>query len=187
MEIINKVYKSVSDSYRDLKQIRVLCCLSMLVALGIVLDFTSGIYITPEIKITFSFLAIAVAGSLLGPVPAMICGALIDLLMYLIKPVGAFFPGYTLSAILSGLIFGIILYRQQGKKVIFLAPLAKLLVNIFINILLNTCWLKIFTGKAYTVLLGARIIKNIAAWPVESVILVFIVMFISKNRHRLIK
>ena len=187
MKLINILRKNVLESYRGLKKVRVLCCLSMLIALGIVLDFTSGIYITPEIKITFSFLAIAVAGSLLGPVPAMICGALIDILMYLIKPAGAFFPGYTLSAILSGLIFGILLFKADGKKILFLAPLSKLLVNLLINILLNTCWLKIFTGKAYTVLLGARIIKNLAAWPVESLILVLIIMFISKNRHRLIK
>ena len=187
VELINNIFNNVVESYRSLKKVRVLCCLSMLVALGIVLDFTSGIYITPEIKITFSFLAIAASGSLLGPVPAMICGALIDLLMYLIKPAGAFFPGYTLSAILSGLIFGLFLYKASGRKIFFLAPLSKLLVNIFINILLNTCWLKIFTGKAYTVLLGARIIKNLAAWPVESVILVLIIMFISKNRLRFIK
>lgn len=187
MEYISRTLKHFSESYRSLKKTRVICCLSMLTALGIVLDFTSGIYITPEIKVSFSFIAIAAAGSLLGPAPAMICGALIDIIMYIIKPAGSFFPGYTLSAVLAGLIFGLFLYKANGKKVFLLAPASKLCVNIFINILLNTCWLKIFTGKAYVVLLGARIIKNLAVWPVESVILVLVIMFLSKNRHRLIK
>ena len=186
MRFVRNIINSVSESFISLKKIKILCCLSMLVALGVVLDFTSGIYITPEIKITFSFVAYGVAGALLGPVPAMICGALVDVLMWLIKPAGAFFPGYTLSAILTGFIFGIFLYKANGRSIIYLAPLSKLCVNVFINIMLNTCWLRLFTGKAYIVLLGSRIIKNIAAWPIESIILVFIIMFVSQNRHRLI-
>lgn len=185
--ILKNLCSNIAESYFSLKKIRVLCCLSMLIALGIVLDFTSGIYITPEIKITFSFLAIAVSGALLGAVPAMICGALIDLIMYVIKPAGAFFPGYTLSAVLTGLIFGVFLYKAEGKKIFVLAPVSKLCVNVFVNILLNTCWLKIFTGKAYMVLMSARIVKNVAIWPIESIILILIVLFVSKNRRRLIK
>lgn len=181
------IVEAFSDSFRSLKKIRVLCYLSMLIALGVVLDFTSGIYITPEIKITFSFVAYGVCGALLGPVPAMICGALVDVIMWLIKPAGAFFPGYTLSAMLTGLIFGLFLYRAEGKKIWLLAPLSKLCVNVLINIALNTCWLKIFTGKAYIVLLSGRIIKNIAAWPIESLILVLIIMFVSKNKKRLMR
>lgn len=187
LRLIRTLYMNFAESYRNMKRIRVLCCLSMLVALGIVLDYASGIYITPEIKVTFSFLAEAVAGALLGPVPSMICGALIDVIMWLIKPAGAFFPGYTLSAILTGLIFGVFLYKADVKKIIILAPLSKLCVNVFVNIMLNTVWLQIFTGKAYIALMSARIIKNLAAWPVESAVLVLIIMFVSKNRHRLIK
>ncbi len=186
MQIVRNITSAFAESLESLRKIRVLCALSMLIALGVVLDFTSGIYVTPEIKITFSFVAYGVAGALLGPVPAMICGALVDVLMWLLKPAGAFFPGYTLSAMLTGLIFGIFLYKAQGRSIFFLAPLAKLSVNVLINIMLNTCWLRLFTGKAYIVLLSGRIIKNIAAWPIESIILVFIIMFVSRNRHRLI-
>jgi len=86
---------------------------------------------------------------------------------------------------LTGLIFGLLLYKAEGKRIWLLAPLSKLCVNVFINIMLNTCWLKMFTGKAYVVLLGGRIIKNLAAWPVESLILVIIIMFVSRNKKRL--
>lgn len=187
MQYLYKIPGSFIESFKSLKKIRVLCCLSMLIALGVVLDYTSGIYITPEIKITFSFISHAVAGALLGPVPAMINGALVDLIMWIMKPAGAFFPGYTLSAALTGLIFGLFLYKAEGKKIFILAPLSKLCVNVFINMMLNTVWLKLFTGKAYIVLLGGRIIKNIAAWPIESIILVFIIMFVSRNRKRLMQ
>jgi len=185
MQLVYHITAMFAESFHSLKRIRTLCYLSMLIALGVVLDFTSGIYITPEIKITFSFAAYAVSGALLGPVPSMICGALVDVIMWLIKPAGAFFPGYTLSAMLTGLIFGLLLYKAEGKRIWLLAPLSKLCVNVFINIMLNTCWLKMFTGKAYVVLLGGRIIKNLAAWPVESLILVIIIMFVSRNKKRL--
>jgi len=187
LQFIRNMAESFSESFRSLKKVKVICCLSMLIALGVVLDFTSGIYLTPEIKVTFSFVAYGVAGALLGPVPAMICGALVDVIMWLIKPAGAFFPGYTLSAALTGLIFGVFLYKANGRSIFLLAPLSKLCVNVFINILLNTCWLRLFTGKAYIVLLGGRIIKNIAALPVEALILIFITMFVSKNRYRLMR
>ena len=86
-----------------------------------------------------------------------------------------------------GMIFGVFLYKAEGKKIFVLAPVSKLCVNVFVNILLNTCWLKIFTGKAYMVLMSARIVKNVAIWPIESIILILIVLFVSKNRRRLIK
>lgn len=178
--------KTIPESFRGLRKVRTLCYLSLLIALGIVLDLTSGIYITPEIKITFSFLATAVCGALLGPVPAMLCGGLVDVLMWVIKPAGAYFPGYTLSGMLTGLIFGLFLYKAAGKKIWILAPASRLCVNVFVHILLNTCWSVIFTGKGYMVLLAGRIIKNIAAWPVEAILLSVIILFVSKNRHRLI-
>ena len=118
LQFIRNMAESFSESFRSLKKVKVICCLSMLIALGVVLDFTSGIYLTPEIKVTFSFVAYGVAGALLGPVPAMICGALVDVIMWLIKPAGAFFPGYTLSAALTGLIFGVFLYKASGRSIL---------------------------------------------------------------------
>lgn len=186
MKMFGRIADDIMDSLHGMKKIRVLAATAMLLALAVVLDYFGSIYITSVIKISSSFIAIAACGMLFGPVPAMICAGLQDVLMWIIKPAGMFFPGYTLSSVLGGLIYGLCLYRREGKALWIMAPFSKLLVNAFVNILLNTCWSAIFTGKAYIVLLSGRIVKNIAALPIEAAILIAVTLFLSKNRTRLL-
>ncbi len=185
MKLFSGILFNFKDSLKGMKKMRTLAACAMLLALAVVLDYFASIYITPTIKISSSFIAIAACGMLFGPVPAMICGGLEDVLMWLIKPAGMFFPGYTLSSVLAGLIYGLCLYRRSGKKLYIMAPVSKLLVNLFVNILLNTYWSVLFTGKAYVVLLSSRVIKNIAALPIESAILIAVMVFLNKNRSKL--
>lgn len=186
MNIFSRIKDDMIDSIKGMRKMRTLSACAMLLALAAVLDYFASFYLTPTIKISSSFVAIGATGMLFGPAPAMIVGGLQDVLMWVIKPAGVFFPGYTLSSVLGGLIYGLCLYRREGKRLYVMAPVAKLLVNVFVNILLNTCWSMIFTGKAYIVLLGSRAIKNAIAWPVESAILIAIMVFLSKNRTKLL-
>ena len=169
MNLFSGILFNFKDSLKGMKKLRTLAACAMLLALAVVLDY----------------FAIAACGMLFGPVPAMICGGLEDVLMWLIKPAGMFFPGYTLSSMLAGLIYGLCLYRRSGKNLYIMAPVSKLLVNILVNILLNTYWSVLFTGKAYVVLLSSRVIKNIAALPIESAILIAVMVFLNKNRSKL--
>ena len=171
----------LADSAGQLRSLRNQTLCAMLLALTIVLDYFGSIYILPTVKISLSFIGTALTGALLGPVPAMINGALSDVLVWVIKPFGPFFPGYTLSAILGGLIYGVCLYRRNGKGLYIGAAVSKLLVNAFINVGLNTVWSVIFTGKAYMVLLPTRALKNLIAWPVETVILIVILLCILRS------
>lgn len=186
MKVFSGILGDFTDSVKGMKKMRTLAACAMLLALAVVLDYFASFYITSTIKISSSFIAIAACGMLFGPVPAMICGGLQDVLMWLIKPVGMFFPGYTLSSVLGGMIYGLCLYRRSGKRLYIMAPVSKLLVNLFVNILLNTYWSMIFTGKAYIVLLSSRVIKNLAALPVESAILIAVMVFLSKNRSKML-
>ena len=185
MKLMASIKNNFRDSLNGLRKVRTLAACAMLLALAIVLDYFGSIYISPTIKISSSFIAVAATGMLFGPVPAMFCGALQDIVMCIIKPAGMYFPGYTLSSLLAGLIYGICLYRQEGKRLFIMAPVSKLLVNLLINILMNTYWSVIFTGKAYLVLLSGRVIKNLAAWPIESIILIVVLMFLNKNRRKM--
>ena len=58
---------------------------------------------------------------------------------------------------------------------------AKGLINVLVNILLNTCWSMIFTGKAYLVLLSTRVVKNLVLLPAEALLLMALILFLKKH------
>lgn len=169
------------DSLRGLRSLRAQTLSAMLLALTVVLDYVGGFYLTPTIKLTVSYLGVALTGALLGPISAMLNGALCDVLMWVIKPAGAYFPGYTLSGLLGGLIYGVCLYKRSGRGMYIGAALSKLLVNLLINIGLNTCWSAMFTGKAYLILLPTRALKNAAALVPEIILLILVLLALEKS------
>ena len=76
--------------------------------------------------------------------------------------------------------------RRGVKALYFAAPLSKLLVNVLLNLLLNTYWLSILQGKAIYAFVPLRIYKNLGAWPIEAAVLVLIAVFLTKNKRRLL-
>lgn len=142
---------------------------AMLIALNLVLDKVA-IQLTPQLRIGIGFLTMAMTGLLVGPVMAVSAGFATDVLSFLATPRGAaYFPGYTVSAMVGGFIYGTVLYRK--KPTLARAFLAKGLVNLVVNITLNTIWHSMFYGKAISVMLPARITKNLMLWPLESLLL----------------
>ena len=112
---------------------------AMLLALNMAIkSFT--IPVGSFMKIGFSFLTNAMCGMLYGPVVAGLMGGVGDIIGYLMNPMGqAWFPGFTLNAVLGGVIYGVFFYR---KKVTFRRALAaKVVVSVVVNILLGTLWL----------------------------------------------
>ena len=61
------------------------------------------------------------------------------------------------------------LYRQNVTY--WRALLAKGLVNLIGNVLLNTIWLSMLYGDAFTALLPLRLLKNAALCPLEALML----------------
>lgn len=154
-----------------LRNTKTITTAGMLIAIGIVLGFFK-FPVNNLIEIRFGSLPIAAAGTLLGPVSAAVVGALTDIGGYLVKPTGAFFPGFTISGILTGIIFGIFLKTNDRSRLsivrIFLAQLA---VTVFINILLNSCWLSILYGNGYIAVLIARIPKELIMLPINTLLI----------------
>lgn len=142
---------------------------AFMIALSVVLSKVVSINIS-FLRIGFGFLPIAILAILYGPYVAAVGYALADLIGAWLLPTGTFFPGFTLSAILTGLIFGYVLY---GKEVTFLrALLASALVCLGVNLLLNTFWLTFIIGKGFTALLASRAVKEIVAIPVMAALIV---------------
>ena len=168
------------SSLHELKKTRGITTCALLIALTVISDFI-GID-TPALQITFKFLPLAVMGMLLGPSTAFLGGGIADVLAYVVHPNGqAFHPGFTLSTMLTGMIFGIFLYRKELKVWRIIA--SKAIINVFINLLLNTYWLSDLLGKGFLVMLPGRIWKNILLLPLE-VIIAYAVLKAVQNFRR---
>lgn len=169
-----------SLSAKNLTNVKGLVLCAMLLAMHAVL----GAFKIPfalDNRITLTFAVTSAAGMILGPVPAMLVGGIGDILGYLINPGGgAYFPGFTISGMLGGLIYGICLYKRDKKYAIWWIMIAVFVITVFVNIMLNTFWLSVMYKKAYTIFAAARIIKNFIVYPVH-VIVIFAVFMLTER------
>lgn len=175
---INPPSQTFQDAFRD---VRSLALAGILIAIGVVLTFLR-VFITQSLAISFAFLPLATGSMLFGPLMGGAIGMLTDLVGYAVRPAGPFFPGFTLSACLTGIIYGIMLYRKPLHPVrVFLAGVLNTLV---VNLLLNSLWLSILYGNAFIVLLSGRLLKNLLLLPVETAMLYLILRTAARLRIR---
>ena len=118
------------------------------------------------LRISFELIPIAISAILFGPITAGVAAAVADVLGMFIFPKGAYFPGFTLSAFISGYLFGIFLYKK--KISLFKVFLASLSVILVVELLLKTVWLTITTQNAAMAILPVRLIKSAVFLPVLS-------------------
>lgn len=164
MHKLKSVYR---DSYRELKNVRTVTTCAMFMAISVVLGYFT-IEAGPYLKIGFSTVANQFVYYMFGPVVGGFFGGVLDLLKYIVKPTGGYFPGFTLNAILAGIIYGTFLYH---RPLTFKRALCVHLVVIMIcNVFFNTLWLSMMSGKAMMVLIPMRFVKNMIMWPVDTVI-----------------
>ena len=81
--------------------------ISLLIALEVILTRFCSIN-TATLRIGFGFLPIAIIAMMYGPLSAGVAYALGDLLGMMIFPSGSYFPGFTLTAFLTGVIYGLV-------------------------------------------------------------------------------
>jgi len=127
--------------------------LAMLTALEIVLSRFLSITAW-NTKIGFAFVPVVVAAMLYGPLSAGIVAALADFVGALLFPVGAYFPGFTLTAFLMGAVYGLCLYKKQSFPRILLAVAVHQLA---LSLLLNTLWISLLYGSPFRALLVSRL------------------------------
>lgn len=129
----------------------VLASLSMLIALQVVLSRFLSIE-TPFVKIGTGFLPVMLSGSLFGPMGGLIVGGVSDFLGAMLFPFGAYFPGFTITAAFSGLVYGLML---RGKPGITRIVAAYLITTVVVTLGFNT----LFTAIMY--------IKGTDPWHVK--------------------
>ena len=142
---------------------------AFMIALEIVLSKIVSVNIS-FLRIGFGFLPIAILAIMYGAWWSGIAYAIGDVIGGFLFPTGAFFPGFTVTALLTGIIFGLVLHK---KKVTFKRALvASTLVCVLCNLLLNTYWLTFIIGKGFKVLLASRAIKELISIPAMAILIV---------------
>lgn len=148
---------------------RSISIIGLLMGLDIVLTRFVAIE-TPIVRIGFGFLPVAIIAMLYGPWIAGVVAAMTDFMGIMLFPKAAlYFPGFTLSAFLGGVIYGLILYKKPKtlKRVI----IAVLLTTVLINLGLNTLWIKIILDKAIYIIFPARVVQNLVLAPINCLLL----------------
>lgn len=147
-----------------------LVIIALLIALEILLTRVLAIN-TPTMRISFGFLPPAIIGMMYGPLWAGAAYTIGDILGgYIFLPMAPF-PGFTLSAFLTGLVFGLLFYNKEPslKRCI----IASALVSFIINLILDTIWLFILNGEGMIGMMPFRILKLGIMFPLMIILTYF--------------
>lgn len=157
---------------------------AMLTALEVILNKLS-IGDPAVVKIGLGFIGTALIGYCLGPWLGGGVMVINDIISNTIFNTGtAFFPGFTFSAFIAGMLAGMILYRQQlSWQRAFIYELVQIFV---INVCLTTLWIYMMSlgsggSRTFWALLLLRLPKEIISWPIESLIVYWILNALSKT------
>ena len=140
--------------------------LSVMIAFQIILKrFSFG---TNWFQISFVFLAIFLTGKWFGPLWSAIGCGISDVLGAILNGI-AFFPGFTLSTMVTGWIEGVFFFRRPVSWPRLIV--SQVLVVFLVDALMNTTWLVMMYGMNFKVALLTRLPKEIIIAPVWIVLL----------------
>lgn len=163
--------ENIKSSAKNLKTIQGLTLCGLLTALFVVLGYIK-FYITPSNRVSFTFIATVLSSIILGPVPALIVGALGDIVSYIVFPTGgAYFFGYTITTALTGFVYGLFLYKKPSNRMFLFIVTAQLVVTVLLNVTLNSLWNSIFSPKAIYFLIISSAVKNVILFPIQITII----------------
>lgn len=196
-------FANFKKSALELKNLRSLCVIAILIALDLALKTFLNVQITEDLKLSFAFVAVAAIGMLYGSTAAGLACVVTDVLGYLIKPSGSFSPLFTVIEVAGGVIYGCLLYNFNPVKLDFSGGgkfgrslldnwqsvlrivLAKVLVAVICNLIMTpfaitiqkTLEAGVYNADVFWVGLWTRIntrlIKNAIEAPIHIAILMF--------------
>lgn len=155
---------------------RQLVLMAMMVAAHVVLSRFLSISLW-NLKIGFAFVPVVLTAMLLGPVAAGVVAALGDVVGATLFPIGPYFPGFSFTALLVGICYGLFLYKKpdgktyapfHGKKGIFPAVI---LTELGGTVLLNSLWISMLYGVPFLTLLPARTLQALGMGIVEILVI----------------
>ncbi len=135
-----------------------------------------------NLKIGFAFLPVALAGMLFGPLGGGIVAAVADALGAILFPTGAYFPGFTATAFVSGLVYGWMLQKERTLPRVCTASAVHQLV---MGLIVNTGWISILYHNPYFPTLVTRIPQCGVLLLVEIVVIQLMAPLVAQLEKRL--
>ncbi len=162
------------DAASQLFDVRILCAAAILIAMRVALK-SLWIPVGPELNITIGFFVNALGASMFGPIVAVIAAAISDTLGCVLFPSGPYFFPFIFVEIAGSLIFALFLWRAKLSATRII--LSRFSVVAVCNFILNPsimiwyyAWLN--NGGTYAFVTVPRVVKNLALFPAEALLLV---------------
>ena len=169
------------QAVQELHNPRTLATAAVLSALHLILN-QFPIPVSGLLEVGFAFLATAAMGYLCGPWVAGLSGIVTDVFGYILRPNGPYFPGWPLSAILAGILYGLWYYRRPVKLWRIIA--CKAMAVVIFNFFLTPLWLHFLYGQAFVVLSSLRFVKNLIKFPIDVALLLLVLKTCETYRAR---
>ncbi len=173
------------DAAAELKDTKMLVVTALMIALRIVLK-PLAIPLGPQLSIQTAMLATALGAMIYGPVVAIPAAMISDTIGFMIYPTGDYFLPFMLTEIGSTMIYALLLYRANVTPTRVM--LSRFGICMLINVVLQQfiyAWWYVYIGnpeEAKESILGimtvTRIFKNLAMFPLESVVLTLFLKFL---------
>ncbi len=167
------------DAAAELKDTKMLVVTALLVAIRIALKPLAIPLGHPQLTIQVATLATALGAMIFGPVVAIPAALISDTIGFIIHPTGDYFLPFALTEIAGTVIYALFLYRAKVTPTRVM--LARFSICLFVNVILQQfifAWQYVYMGnpeEAQEAVLGimnvARIFKNLAFFPIETVVL----------------
>ncbi len=166
------------DAAAELKDTKMLVLTALMIALRVALK-PLAIPLGPQLSIQTAMLATALGAMIFGPVVAIPAAIVSDTVGFMLYPTGDYFLPFVLTEIASTMIYALFLYRAKVTPVRVM--LSRFCICFFVNVVLQQfiyAWWYVYVGnpeQAKESIMGimtlSRILKNVAMFPIESVVL----------------
>ena len=173
------------DAASEMKDTKMLVVTALMVALRIVLK-PFAIPLGPQLSIQTAMLATALGAMVYGPVVAIPAAIISDTIGFMIYPTGDYFLPFVLTEIASTMFYALFLYRAKVSPIRVM--LSRFCICFFVNVVLQQfiyAWWYVYIGnpeQAKESIMGimtiSRIFKNLAMFPIESVVLTLLLRFL---------
>ena len=142
---------------------RKMLILALLMAINVAIS-SMFIEVGPNLRLYFTYIVNMIVAANFS-LPLVITYAIVeDFIAFFLFPSGPFFLGYTITAVAGCVIYHIFLHKEINLKNIIIS---KTLVNIFVNIGLNSLWSSMLFSKGYIYYFSKSVVKNLLMLPIE--------------------
>ena len=173
------------DAAAEMKSTKMLVLTALMIALRVALK-PLAIPLGPQLSIQTAMLATALGAMIFGPVMAIPAAIISDTVGFLLYPTGDYFLPFVLTEIASTMSYALLLYRAKVTPTRVM--LSRFIICFFVNVVLQQfiyAWWYVYVGnpeEAKESILGimtlTRIFKNLAMFPIESVVLTLFLKFL---------